>query len=136
MIGARDVEGRERLLRYVARPMVAGERVSELADGRIAWRRSIPGGRGETHRINGAQGRERDEKPVGAKSSGRIDWATLMQRVWGWDVLACPRCDGRMRFIAVMPRAESRWPRGVAVDHDSEGGSRTASVDRLPVTRG
>ena len=102
MIGARDVEGRERLLRCVARPMVASERVSELADGRIAWRRSIPGGRGETHRINGAQGCERDEKPVGAKSSGRIDWATLMQRVWGWDVLACPRCDGRMRFIAVI----------------------------------
>jgi hypothetical protein len=90
VIGARDVEGRERLLRYVARPMVAGERVSELADGRIAWRRSIPGGRGETHRIHGAQGGERDEKSVGAKSSGRIDWATLMHRMWGWDVLACP----------------------------------------------
>ena len=51
VIAARDVEGRERLLRYVARPMVAGERVSELADGRIAWRLKIPGGRGETHRI-------------------------------------------------------------------------------------
>ena len=168
----------EALPRYVARPMVVGERVSELADGRVAWRRSVPGGRGETHRImepmefmarlaalvppprrpllryHGvfaphspwrsvvvpsqsmvpracegtaaeaaettsatrerdaaaganddvwvAEGGERDEKPVGAKSSGRIDWATLMHRVWGWDVLACPRCDGRMRFIAVI----------------------------------
>ena len=41
--------------------------------------------------------------------------------------------DGRRE---AEPRAESRWPRGVAVDHDSEGGSRTARVDRLPVTRG
>jgi hypothetical protein len=51
MIAARDVEGRERLLRYVARPMVVGERMRELADGRIAWRLKVPCGRGETHRI-------------------------------------------------------------------------------------
>jgi hypothetical protein len=51
VIAARDVEGRERLLRDVARPMVVGEWVSELADGRIAWRLKIPGGSGETHRI-------------------------------------------------------------------------------------
>ncbi|MFM7617628.1 MAG: transposase [Actinomycetes bacterium] len=178
VIGARDIEGRERLLRYVARPMVVGERVSELADGRIAWRLKVPGGRGETHRImepmefmarlaalvppprrplvryhgvfaphspwravvvpapsmvpracegaaagdteptnatrgsdaaTGAnddvwttEGAEGDEKPASAKSSGRIDWATLMHRVWGWDVLKCPKCEGRMRFIAVI----------------------------------
>ena len=35
------------------------------------------------------------------KLLGRIDWATLIHRVWGWDVLACP-CGGRMRFIAVI----------------------------------
>jgi len=57
VIGATDHEGRERLLRYVARPTVA---------------------------------------------SGRMDWATLMHRVWGWDVLGCPRCGGRLRFIAVI----------------------------------
>ena len=33
------------------------------------------------------------------KMAERIDWATLMHRVWGWDVLACPACGGRMRFI-------------------------------------
>ena len=36
------------------------------------------------------------------KRAGRIDWATLLHRVWGWDVLGCPRCNGRMRFIAVI----------------------------------
>ena len=43
-----------------------------------------------------------DHKPARARSASRIEWATLMHRVWGWDVLACPRCDGRMRFIAVI----------------------------------
>lgn len=33
---------------------------------------------------------------------GRMDWATLMHRVWGWDVLRCPRCAGRLQFIAVV----------------------------------
>jgi hypothetical protein len=51
VISADDREGRERLLRYVARPMVAGDRVSELEDGRIAWRLKYPGSRGETHRL-------------------------------------------------------------------------------------
>ena len=32
----------------------------------------------------------------------RLDWATLLQRVWGVDALACGRCGGRMRFIAVI----------------------------------
>ena len=45
---------------------------------------------------------EGDVSPASTTSSARIDWATLMHRVWGWDVLKCPRCDGRMRFIAVI----------------------------------
>ena len=180
VIGASDHEGRERLLRYVARPTVANGRVSELADGRVAWQLKRPGGRGETHRIMDpmefmarfaalvpqprfplvryhgvfaphspwrpvvvprptttvrrcerdpsrmsdsatstsigdaiAARHDRDDvcltespdgdtKPAAANASGRIDWATLMHRVWGWDVLACPRCEGRMRFIAVI----------------------------------
>jgi hypothetical protein len=32
----------------------------------------------------------------------RLDWATLLQRVWGVDALDCGRCGGRMRFIAVI----------------------------------
>lgn len=51
VIGAQDVVGRERLLRYVARPAVAKERVTELPDGRVAYRLKLPGGRGETHRV-------------------------------------------------------------------------------------
>ena len=187
VIGATDHEGRERLLRYVARPTVASGRVSELADGRVAWLLKVPGGRGETHRIMepmefmarlsalvppprfplvryhgvfapnspwrvavvpprsacvgvkacatlAARARDGDDAtelsatktatamarveatgddgwmwttnsaapPAAIRTPGRMDWATLMHRVWGWDVLGCPRCGGRLQFIAVI----------------------------------
>ena len=34
-----------------------------------------------------------------------LDWATLLQRVWSIDALACP-CGGRLRFIAVITEPE------------------------------
>ena len=30
----------------------------------------------------------------------RIDWASLLRRVFAVDVLSCPRCDGRMKIIS------------------------------------
>jgi hypothetical protein len=40
-------------------------------------------------------------------SSGiwRIDWATLLKRVYDLDALACP-CGGRLRFVEVVTEAE------------------------------
>jgi len=32
----------------------------------------------------------------------RLDWAKLMKRTWGLDVLACPRCNGKMTVIALI----------------------------------
>ena len=32
----------------------------------------------------------------------RIDWAELLRRIYRVDVLACPRCAGRLEFIAVV----------------------------------
>jgi hypothetical protein len=77
VIGATDHQGRERLLRYVARPTVASGRVSELADGRVAWLLKVPGGRGETHRINGADGIHGPVERAGASaeiSVGKVSW--------------------------------------------------------------
>ena len=192
VIGAKDGAGRERLLRYTARPAVALDRVSELSDGRIAWRLKQPGGRGETHRImepmefmarlaalvppprhplvryHGVfapnspwraavvpgprpQELERRMKACAAKAvatsaaaagvvsaagaraattdagiwnegdggrpatvteatrtnaiargPSRMDWATLLHRVWDVDALKCPRCEGPMKFIATI----------------------------------
>jgi hypothetical protein len=44
---------------------------------------------------------DRGELAVGRNRS----WATLMQRTFGLDVLACPRCGGRLRLIALIERA-------------------------------
>ena len=188
-----DGAGRERLLRYTARPAVALDRVSELSDGRIAWRPKQPGGRGETHRfmepmefmarlaalvppprhplvryhgvfaphspwraavVPGPRPQELERRmkasaattaaatpaaaagvasAAGARAAttdagiwnegdggrqaemteatrtkaiargpSRMDWATLLHRVWDVDALKCPRCEGRMKFIATI----------------------------------
>ena len=31
-----------------------------------------------------------------------VDWATLLRRVFSVDALECPRCGGRLRFIATI----------------------------------
>jgi len=49
-IEADDDEGRERLVRYCARPCFALDRLSLLPDGRVAYRVK-DGGRGGTHRV-------------------------------------------------------------------------------------
>jgi hypothetical protein len=32
----------------------------------------------------------------------RLDWATLLRRVYRLDVLKCPRCEGRLEVIAAI----------------------------------
>ena len=32
-------------------------------------------------------------------------WADLMRRTYGFDVLACPRCGGRLRLVALIEQA-------------------------------
>ncbi len=49
-VPAQDREGRERLLRYCARPPLSLERLSVLADGRVAYRIKNPRGK-QTHRV-------------------------------------------------------------------------------------
>ena len=34
-------------------------------------------------------------------------WAELMRRVWGIDVLECPRCKGRMRILCAIHPPEA-----------------------------
>ena len=48
---AGDAEGRERLLRYCARPPLSLERLSILPDGRIAYLTKYPGRGRKTHRV-------------------------------------------------------------------------------------
>jgi len=37
--------------------------------------------------------------------SGAYQWAELMRRTFGLDVLACPRCGGRLRLVALIEDA-------------------------------
>jgi hypothetical protein len=41
-----------------------------------------------------------DASPRPARTPGAWTWAALMRRVFALDVLACPRCGGRLRVIA------------------------------------
>jgi hypothetical protein len=47
-------------------------------------------------------------------------WADLMRRTFGIDVLACPRCGGRLRLIALMdnPRVVERILRHLGLPTD------------------
>jgi Putative transposase len=38
------------------------------------------------------------------RAGGRL-WADLMRRSFGFDVLACPRCGGRLRLVALIEEA-------------------------------
>ena len=35
-----------------------------------------------------------------------MDWATLMRRVWGWELMKCP-CGGRLEWVAVVKDNDS-----------------------------
>lgn len=41
-----------------------------------------------------------------AKPPRNLSWAELMQRSFGLDVLACPDCGGRMRYLATIFAAD------------------------------
>lgn len=45
---------------------------------------------------------ERASSSDGVPPPRRWSWAELLQRVFAVDVLACPRCGGRMRMIATL----------------------------------
>jgi hypothetical protein len=55
---------------------------------------SAPGTDGE------GEGEGRKDRPR-FSARWRIDWATLLRRVWNIDALACP-CGGRLRFVEVV----------------------------------
>ena len=86
----------------------------QLAPGMLApragWRaarvpatsRGVDVSAGEASRRVEADGATSGAKPSRA---GAYQWAELMPRTFGLDVLACPRCDGRLRLVALIEQA-------------------------------
>ena len=50
----------------------------------------------------GERSSDATSRPDDRRLMHRIDWAELLRRVHRVDALACPRCHGRLRFIAVV----------------------------------
>ena len=48
---------------------------------------------------------EGDQPIARPRRPGALRWADLMRRTFGFDVLACPRCGGRLRLIALIEHA-------------------------------
>ena len=60
---------------------------------------------------------------TGLKTKPRYwSWAALMRRAFGIDVLACPRCGGRMRLIATVhdPGAIRRLLAHLGLSHSGQ----------------
>ena len=54
---------------------------------------------------------EREASPRAAGTPGAWTWAALMHRVLDLDVLACPRCGGRLRVLATVQAPRAARPR-------------------------
>lgn len=55
--------------------------------------------------VRAAQAREADLVERARRRARGQCWASLMARTFGFDVLACPRCGGRLRLIALIEEA-------------------------------
>jgi hypothetical protein len=106
------VEFLGRLAVLVPRPRINLVLYHGVLGPRAAWRAEVIG-----HHAS-AQGGDAELPPLATEPTteaavaetarrearGR-SWAALMQRTFGFDVLACPRCGGRLRLIALIEDA-------------------------------
>jgi hypothetical protein len=104
------VEFLGRLAVLVRRPCINLILYHGVLGPRAAWRAAVvrreaaDGGGGVwTGEPNGLAGQGAPDAAQ-QRARGRL-WADLMQRTFGFDVLACPRCGGRLRLIALIDHA-------------------------------
>jgi len=76
---------------------------------RAAWRSQIveyaPSPDVRNPALTEAAAAASDQPIAGPRRPGALRWADLMRRTFGFDVLACPRCAGRLRLIALTEQA-------------------------------
>jgi Putative transposase len=100
-----------RLAVLVPRPRVNLVLYYGVLGARAAWRRDVVAGvRREGADADGRAGHDHDttahaDAGVGDGADRGLRWAALMARTFGLDVLACPRCSGRLRLVALIDQA-------------------------------
>ena len=79
---------------------------------RAAWRAEVVGRQSSVDDDDGGakdskteQAREADPAEPARRQARGHCWASCMARTFGLDVLACPRCGGRLRLIALIEEA-------------------------------
>jgi hypothetical protein len=95
------VELLERLAALTPRPRVNLILYHGVLGPRAAWRRMIV----PSPATDQPGGAARAVDAGGTAAAGRLPnrtWAELMQRSFGFDVLACPRCAGRLKLVALI----------------------------------
>jgi hypothetical protein len=106
------VEFLGRLAVLVPRPRINLMLYHGVLGPRAAWRADV------VRRQTSADGRDAGLKASATEPAREADpaetarrqargqcWASLMARAFGFDVLACPRCGGRLRLIALIEEA-------------------------------
>jgi hypothetical protein len=97
------VEFLGRLAVLVPRPRINLLLYFGVLGARAAWRAAVVPGEGTPRDAVCAVPPSEDHVVPDPRRGP--SWAALMQRAFGFDVLACPRCGGRMRLVALIERA-------------------------------
>jgi Putative transposase len=98
----------ERLAVLTPRPRVNLILYYGVLAPRAAWRAALVRGTShgvETSHVESSGEAEEDGSRAGRSRPGAYQWAELMRRTFGFDVLACPRCGGRLRLVALIEQA-------------------------------
>ena len=117
------VELLERLAALTPRPRINLVLYHGVLAPRAAWRKAVV-----PSRVIDREGAKRatdravsvdDARPLPGRLPNRT-WAELMQRSFGFDVLACPRCPGRLKLVALIrdPAVIFRILRHLGLPHE------------------
>ncbi len=94
----------ERLAVLVPRPRVNLLLYYGVLGARSAWRAAVVPREDAGRAPDASEADAADARDPTSRARGRR-WAALMQRTFGFDVLACPRCGGRLHLVAVIDRS-------------------------------
>ena len=92
----------ERLAVLVPRPRINLVLYHGVLAPRAAWRAEVVRRQALVVAVATSPAAPPAPEPVSPDDSSGSRWATLMRRAFGFDVLACPRCGGRLRLIALL----------------------------------